>query len=68
MDDWGKAGARLGNECEGVVRGGPREGGVGFTDGSRRKDHAGAASAKSGIYLGEFATVMDAEALGIASA
>jgi len=41
---------------------------VGFTDGSRMEGRAAGASAERGLYLGEFATVMDAEMIGIAGA
>jgi len=41
---------------------------VGYTDGSRMEGAAAAATAEGGIWLGELATVMDAEVLGIAGA
>jgi len=44
------------------------EGGVGYTDGSRMNGVAAEASAEGSVYLGEFATVMDAEMIGIAGA
>ena len=37
-----------------------------FSDGSRRDGHTAAATTKKGLYLGEVATVMDAEMLGVA--
>jgi len=41
---------------------------IGYTDGSRREGVAAAAMAEGGIFLGELATVMDAEVLGTAGA
>jgi len=38
---------------------------AGYTDGSRIEGVTGAALAESGIFLGELATVMDAEMLGM---
>ena len=37
-----------------------------YTDGSRREGQTAAATTKNSWYLGEMATVMDAEMLGIA--
>jgi len=45
------------------------EGGVvGYTDGSRMDGAAAGASAEGGLFLGDMATVMDAEMVGIAGA
>jgi len=41
---------------------------VGYTDGSRMEGVAAGASAEGGIFLGSYATVMDAEMIGIAGA
>ena len=42
--------------------------GIGYTDGIGLEGVTGGATAEGGIYLGEYATVMDAEMLGIARA
>jgi len=46
----------------------PELGRIGYTDGSRMKGAAAGASAEGGLFLGTYATVMDAEMVGIAGA
>jgi len=56
---------------EGIAETGEPEqelGRIGYTDGSRMKGVAAGASAEGGLFLGSYATVMDAEMIGIAGA
>ena len=61
---------------QGAIRGGREATGeatlleekIGYTDGSRMEGAAAAATAESAIFLGNLATVMDADVLGIAGA
>jgi len=46
----------------------PGKGEVGYTDGSRMEGMAAAATAEGGLWLGDLATVADAEMVGIAGA
>ena len=66
---WMNGGRRRGETASAEIHEHAEEGEVvGYTDGSRMEGVAAGATAESGIFLGTFATVMDAEMIGIAGA
>jgi len=61
----GQGRVKIQEDLAGVLRKGER---VGYTNGSRMEGVAARASAEGGLFLGSYATVMDAEMIGVARA